>query len=50
VEAPFHRRPGTIYGTLIGAVIGILDKGLNWWAFTSSQYIIKGLVILAAVI
>jgi ribose transport system permease protein len=42
---------GTIYGTLIGAVIiGILDKGLNQTGVHfSSQYIIKGLVILAAV-
>jgi ribose transport system permease protein len=42
---------GTIYGTLIGAIIiGILDKGLNQMSVHfSSQYIIKGLVILAAV-
>jgi ribose transport system permease protein len=42
---------GTMYGTLIGAVIiGILDKGLNQQGVHySSQYIVKGLVILAAV-
>ncbi len=42
---------GTMYGTLIGAIIiGILDKGLNQaGVHFSSQYIIKGLVILAAV-
>jgi ribose transport system permease protein len=42
---------GTMYGTLIGAIIiGILDKGLNQLGVHySSQYIVKGLVILAAV-
>jgi len=41
----------TMYGTLIGAIIiGILSKGLNQLGVHfSSQYIIKGLVILAAV-
>ena len=38
-------------GTLLGAVIiGILDKGLNQaGVHFSLQYIVKGLVILAAV-
>jgi ribose transport system permease protein len=42
---------GTMYGTLIGAVIiGILDKGLNQAGVHYSwQYILKGLVILTAV-
>ena len=42
---------GTMLGTLIGAVIiGILDKGLNQaGVHFSYQYMIKGLVILAAV-
>ena len=42
---------GTMIGTLIGAVIiGILDKGLNQaGVHFSLQYIVKGLVILAAV-
>ncbi|MBM3888529.1 MAG: ABC transporter permease [Verrucomicrobia bacterium] len=42
---------GTMYGTLIGAIIiGILDKGLNQaGVHFSIQYIVKGLVILAAV-
>jgi ribose transport system permease protein len=42
---------GRIPGTLIGAVIiGILDKGLNQaGVHFSLQYIVKGLVILAAV-
>jgi ribose transport system permease protein len=42
---------GTMPGTLIGAVIiGILDKGLNQaGVHFSLQYIVKGLVILAAV-
>ncbi len=42
---------GTLYGTLLGAVIiGILDKGLNQaMVHFSLQYIIKGLVVLAAV-
>ncbi len=42
---------GTMVGTLIGAVIiGILDKGLNQaGVHFSYQYIVKGLVILAAV-
>ena len=42
---------GTMYGTLIGAIIiGILDKGLNQaGVHYSFQYIVKGLVILAAV-
>jgi ribose transport system permease protein len=42
---------GTIPGTLIGAVIiGILDKGLNQaGVHFSLQYVVKGLVILAAV-
>jgi ribose transport system permease protein len=42
---------GTMYGTLVGAVIiGILDKGLNQaGVHFSLQYIVKGLVILAAV-
>lgn len=43
--------PSTTVGTLIGAVIiGILDKGLNQaGVHFSLQYIVKGLVILAAV-
>ncbi len=42
---------GTMYGTLIGAiVIGILDKGLNQaGVHFSIQRIVKGLVVLAAV-
>jgi ribose transport system permease protein len=42
---------GTMYGTLIGAIIiGILDKGLNQaGVHFSSQYIVKGAVILGAV-
>ncbi len=42
---------GTMYGTLIGAIIiGILDKGLNQAGVHYSwQYIIKGFVILIAV-
>jgi len=42
---------GTMYGTLIGAIIiGILDKGLNQaGVHFSLQYIVKGSVILAAV-
>jgi ribose transport system permease protein len=42
---------GTIYGTLLGAVIiGILDKGLNQaGVHYSLQYIVKGAVILGAV-
>lgn len=42
---------GTMYGTLIGAIIiGILDKGLNQaGVHFSLQYIVKGLVILTAV-
>jgi len=42
---------GSIYGTLLGAcIIGILDKGLNQaGVHFSLQYMIKGLVILAAV-
>ena len=42
---------GSIYGTLLGAVIiGILDKGLNQaGVHFSLQYMVKGLVILAAV-
>jgi ribose transport system permease protein len=42
---------GTMIGTLLGAVIiGILDKGLNQaGVHFSLQYIVKGLVILAAV-
>jgi ribose transport system permease protein len=42
---------GTMRGTLVGAIIiGILDKGLNQaGVHFSLQYIIKGLVILAAV-
>ena len=42
---------GTMIGTLIGAVIiGILNKGLNQsGVHFSLQYIVKGLVILAAV-
>jgi ribose transport system permease protein len=42
---------GTMPGTLLGAVIiGILDKGLNQLGVHYSlQYIVKGLVILAAV-
>jgi len=42
---------GTMFGTLIGAIIiGILDKGLNQvGVHYSLQYIVKGLVILAAV-
>jgi len=42
---------GTLYGTLIGAIIiGILDKGLNQaGVHFSLQYIVKGFVVLAAV-
>ena len=42
---------GTMYGTLIGAIIiGMLDKGLNQvGVHFSLQYIVKGLVILVAV-
>lgn len=42
---------GTMYGTLIGAIIiGILNKGLNQaGVHFSLQYIVKGLVILTAV-
>ncbi len=42
---------GTIYGTLLGAIIiGILDKGLNQaGVHYSLQYIVKGGVILGAV-
>jgi len=42
---------GTMYGTLVGAIIiGILDKGLNQaGVHFSLQYVVKGLVILAAV-
>lgn len=42
---------GSIPGTLVGAIIiGILDKGLNQaGVHFSLQYIVKGLVILAAV-
>jgi ribose transport system permease protein len=42
---------GSVPGTLIGAIIiGILDKGLNQaGVHFSVQYIVKGLVILAAV-
>jgi ribose transport system permease protein len=42
---------GTMLGTLIGAmIIGVLDKGLNQaGVHFSYQYIVKGLVILAAV-
>ena len=42
---------GTMHGTLIGAIIiGILDKGLNQaGVHFSLQYIVKGLVVLAAV-
>ena len=42
---------GTMYGTLIGAIIiGILDKGLNQaGVHYSLQYIVKGSVILTAV-
>jgi ribose transport system permease protein len=42
---------GTMPGTLIGAaIIGILDKGLNQaGVHFSLQYIVKGIVILAAV-
>jgi len=42
---------GTMFGTLIGAIIiGILDKGLNQSRVHFSwQYVVKGLVILAAV-
>lgn len=42
---------GTIYGTLMGAIIiGILDKGLNQaGVHFSLQYVIKGAVILGAV-
>jgi ribose transport system permease protein len=42
---------GTMFGTLIGAIIiGILDKGLNQiGVHYSLQYVVKGLVILAAV-
>ena len=43
---------GTTRGTLVGAVIiGILDKGLNQaGVHFSLQYIVKGIVILAAVL
>lgn len=42
---------GTVRGTLIGAIIiGILDKGLNQaGVHFSLQYIVKGIVVLAAV-
>jgi ribose transport system permease protein len=42
---------GTMYGTLIGAtIIGILDKGLNQaGVHFSLQYVVKGMVVLAAV-
>jgi ribose transport system permease protein len=42
---------GTMFGTLIGAIIiGILDKGLNQaGVHYSLQYMVKGVVILAAV-
>jgi ribose transport system permease protein len=42
---------GTLYGTLLGAIIiGILDKGLNQaGVHFSLQYIVKGSVILGAV-
>jgi ribose transport system permease protein len=42
---------GAMFGTLIGAIIiGILDKGLNQaGVHYSLQYIVKGVVILAAV-
>ncbi len=42
---------GTMPGTLVGAIIiGILDKGLNQaGVHFSLQYVVKGLVILAAV-
>ena len=42
---------GTMPGTLLGAIIiGILNKGLNQaGVHFSLQYIVKGLVILAAV-
>jgi ribose transport system permease protein len=42
---------GTMRGTLLGAIIiGILDKGLNQAGIHFSlQYIVKGLVVLAAV-
>ena len=42
---------GTMYGTLIGAIIiGILDKGLNQaGVHYSLQYVVKGLVIMVAV-
>jgi ribose transport system permease protein len=42
---------GTLYGTLLGAIIiGILDKGLNQaGVHFSLQYIVKGGVILGAV-
>ncbi len=47
----FNGGIGSIPGTLLGAVIiGILDKGLNQaGVHFSLQYIVKGLVILAAV-
>lgn len=47
----FNGGIGSMPGTLVGAVIiGILDKGLNQaGVHFSLQYIIKGLVILAAV-
>jgi ribose transport system permease protein len=42
---------GTIVGTLVGAVIiGVLNKGLNQaGVHFSLQYVVKGVVILAAV-
>lgn len=42
---------GTLYGTLLGAIIiGVLDKGLNQaGVHYSLQYIVKGAVILGAV-
>jgi ribose transport system permease protein len=42
---------GTIYGTLLGAIIiGVLDKGLNQvGVHYSLQYVVKGAVILGAV-
>lgn len=50
-DTSFSGGVGSVLGTLIGAiVIGILDKGLNQaGVHFSLQYIVKGLVILAAV-